>query len=156
MLLNNFGSALTDLDHMADAQICFDESIALSREAKDLAGEARTLNNLAVLLEKQGQFENALRTYQHAAGIFLTIGDTRREIMTLINIASVAWRMGEDQLDALSFFRAWQLAQKTRVSIMNWLYCFNCEEIVDFHTYIQKILQIDGIRKQLEIAPMRI
>ena len=111
MLLNNLGSILTDLGSFADAQICLDESIALSREANDLAGEARTLNNQAVLLEKQGQSENALHVYQQSAEIFFSIGDTRRGIMSLINLASVAWRVGEDEIGRAAFLRAWQVAR---------------------------------------------
>lgn len=110
MLLNNLGSILTDLGSFEDAQIHFDESIALSREAKDLAGEARTLNNLAVLLEEQGQWEDALRVYQEAESILFSTGDRRREITTLINIASVSGRNGKDEIARAAFLNAWRLA----------------------------------------------
>ena len=111
MLLNNLGSTLTDLGNFSEARTCFDESIALSREVKDLAGEARTLNNLAVLWEKEERPDNVVPLYQQVVEIFSTIGDNRREINTLINLASVAWRTGKDQIGRGAFLKAWQLAQ---------------------------------------------
>jgi len=85
----------------------FEQALAYHREALDIririgdkAGQARTYNNLGMVLHRQGssdEFEREKRYYEQSTAIKRKLGDRMGLARTLRNLAGVEARLGEDE-----------------------------------------------------------
>jgi serine/threonine protein kinase/predicted ATPase len=71
----------------AEADECFEQSLALLRELGDRRTIGFMLNNLGVIAHLQGDYELAVGRYEEALGIFREIGERTWELPTLGNLA---------------------------------------------------------------------
>jgi hypothetical protein len=73
----------------------YQEALPIRREVGHRAGEATTLNNMALVYRATGQPQRALALYQEALPICREVGDRAGEATTLNNMAGVYFRQGE-------------------------------------------------------------
>jgi serine/threonine protein kinase/predicted ATPase len=71
----------------AEADECFEQSLALLRELGDRRAIGFMLNNLGVIAHLQGDYELAVGRYEEALAIFREIGERTWELPTLGNLA---------------------------------------------------------------------
>jgi tetratricopeptide (TPR) repeat protein len=65
----------------------YEQALPIRREVGDRAGEATTLNNLALVYGAIGQPKRALELYEQALPLRREVGDRAGEVATLINLA---------------------------------------------------------------------
>jgi tetratricopeptide (TPR) repeat protein len=70
----------------AEADECFEQSLALLRELGDWRTIGFMLNNLGVIAHLQGDYELAVGRYEEALAIFREIGERTWELPTLGNL----------------------------------------------------------------------
>ena len=82
----------------------------------DRAGEGTTLNNIAVVYDNQGRYQEALETYEQALAILREVGDRAGEGTTLNNIAHVYDRQGRYQEALETFEQAADVLESVRAA----------------------------------------
>jgi len=65
----------------------YQQSLAISQEIGDRAGEGNSLNNIGAIYSSQGQYGDALGYYQQALAIHQEVGDRALEGSTQVNLA---------------------------------------------------------------------
>jgi len=93
------------------AETCYRNSLSPSEELGEPYGVARAYNNLGVLYEKQGLYAEAITHYERCVRIVRDLGDSYREVTTLINICSLYEVMMETEEATPYFNRAWKVAE---------------------------------------------
>ena len=81
----------------------YEESLPFSRNAKDRAGEATTLNNIGGIYHSLGEKQKALDYFNQALPISRAAGDSSGEARTLNNIGSIYNSLGDKQ-KALEYY----------------------------------------------------
>jgi len=76
------------------------EALPIRRAVGDRAGEATTLNNMALVYDATGEPARALALYEEALPIARAVGDRAGEATTLNNMAAVYWQRGDRVLAA--------------------------------------------------------
>src|SRR5690606_33109284 len=94
LLLSNLASAYDDIGEYEKAQTAYVQSLELAREQQESYGIARAHNNLGVFYEKRGEPEAALHHYTEAISALHAIGDSHREVMAIINVATLYAKLG--------------------------------------------------------------
>lgn len=94
LVLSNLGSAYEETGEYESAHTAYVQSLELAREQQEIYGMARAHNNLGVFHEKQGEPEAALYHYAEAIDALHAIGDYHREVVTIINLATLYARLG--------------------------------------------------------------
>lgn len=61
---------------------------------EDRTGEARTLNNIGVIQQERGSFDEALRWFNATLDIWHELGDEAAEATTAFNTATVCYQLG--------------------------------------------------------------
>jgi tetratricopeptide (TPR) repeat protein len=87
--LNNLGMVYRFLRRWDEAINCYECSLKIYRELKDLSGEGGTLNNLGVVYEAQRRWDDAIDCYQHSLIIFQGLKDRQGESISLNNLGNV-------------------------------------------------------------------
>ena len=111
LLHNNLGRAYDIVGEPVQARFHLEKAIALRRKVDDRGGKALSLNNLALLERRLGNFQAAIPKYLKALEIQSEIGDKRAQAMTLHNIGTAYLHVGNADvalsflLDALEFRR---------------------------------------------------
>ena len=82
----------------------YEEALPITREVGDRAGEATTLNNMAVVYRATGQPQKALQLYEEALPISREVGDRAGEAATLNGLASL-YKSLQRYEDAASAFK---------------------------------------------------
>jgi CHAT domain-containing protein/tetratricopeptide (TPR) repeat protein len=91
-LLNNEGLALADLGQRVRAEARYNEALRLWRAAKNPAGEARTMNNLGMLLAVHDP-ARAMPLLRRARDVFGELKDTRGKAYAIHNLGDALTSM---------------------------------------------------------------
>lgn len=102
VLHNNLGRAYDIVGEPAQARYHLNRAISLRQEVDDRIGEATSLNNLALLERRLGNFDVAIPTYLDALAIQKSIGNKRGQGTVLHNLGFAYLRAGDAKV-ALSF-----------------------------------------------------
>jgi len=108
--LSNLGSTYEDLGDLQTAETCFKNSLQLSEEMNDAYGIARAHNNLGVVYEKRSSVELALDAYRKGMNILATIGDHHREVVALMNIATLLAKLKQLENAEPYIQQAWAIS----------------------------------------------
>jgi CHAT domain-containing protein len=73
----------------------YEQSLTITREIGDRAGEANTLNNIGIVYESLGNYPEAIAQYEASLAIKREIGDRAGEANTLNNIGIVYESLGK-------------------------------------------------------------
>ncbi len=96
LVYNALGDPQTALDF-------FNQSLTLTRQVGDKAGEATTLNNIGNVYSALGDKQIALDFYHQSLSLSRQVGDIAQEAITLNNIGLVYDALGDSQ-QALDFY----------------------------------------------------
>ena len=102
ILHNNLGRAYDIVGEPIQARFHLEKAIGLRQQVDDRTGNAISLNNLALLERRLGNYHAAMSSYLKALAIQNEIGDERGQAMTLHNLGVAHLRVG-DPYAALSF-----------------------------------------------------
>jgi CHAT domain-containing protein/tetratricopeptide (TPR) repeat protein len=91
------------LESLQQAIAKFQEALQLFRTNKDLAGEAKTLNNIGFAYDALGEKQKALKYYEEALPLRRATGDLNGEANTLNNIGFIYSDLGEKR-KALEYY----------------------------------------------------
>jgi tetratricopeptide (TPR) repeat protein len=87
--LNNLGMVYRFLRRWDEAINCYECSLKIYRELKDLFGEGGSLNNLGVVYEAKRRWDKAIDCYQNSLTIFQALKDRQGESISLNNLGNV-------------------------------------------------------------------
>lgn len=127
-LLNELANAYFNTDN-AKARQYNAEAISLSRKIKFLNGEAKAINNLGIIIQKDGNYDSALVLQKEALVIYTKINFQKGMAKTNSDIGLVYWRKADFvtaldyQLKALRIYE--QLKDEKGLS-----YCYNMMGII--------------------------
>lgn len=88
--LNGLGVAAIHLGNYREAASFYRQSLKLAREHRDLAGIARTLNNMALMWSRLGQTERALDDLSQAQELFLRV---QHPVHTFVVAFNLIWAL---------------------------------------------------------------
>ena len=91
--------------------------MAIRKEIGDVKGEGVSLNNIGLVYKSWGQYDKALRFFEHSLATRLQTGDVESEGSTLNNIGSVYNALGQYQ-KALDYFEK-SLAIRQKIGDVN-------------------------------------
>jgi tetratricopeptide (TPR) repeat protein len=94
-LLNEAGRVHKALGSLEDALDLYQQSLAISKEIGDRAGEGVTLNNISQIYDARGDYGTALKYLEQSLVICQEIGDRKVEGATLNNISGIHWARGD-------------------------------------------------------------
>jgi tetratricopeptide (TPR) repeat protein len=84
--LKQYGATCEELARSEEALKCYNESLSILQDLKNLPETARVLNNIALLWEKQGHWKEARKYYQQSLGLARQTGARRVEATVLLNL----------------------------------------------------------------------
>lgn len=93
--LTGLGTVYRQQGAYPDAQMCYQQTLELSRQSGNKRGEAEALNNLGVIAFYQRNFAQALGYHQQALTIRRSIGDRTGEGISLMNLAQATRDAGD-------------------------------------------------------------
>jgi len=96
--LNNSGLLALDQGDFDDAEVVFEQAIAIRRELDDRSGIAGLLNNLANVVHSRGDYAKARSLYLEALTINREVGNRAWEANNLSNLGSIAFYQGNYDL----------------------------------------------------------
>jgi predicted ATPase len=100
--LGGLGALLEASGAYARARGCYEEALALSREAGDELGIAEALDNLGTIASVEGDLDRATSLREEALALRRSSGDRRGIAVSLINLGTVAYQEGDaDRASAL-------------------------------------------------------
>ncbi|HRQ36984.1 MAG TPA: tetratricopeptide repeat protein [Chloroflexota bacterium] len=111
--LNDLGMALDEQGHFAEAQVYYDQAVALQKEINDLYGESITLNNLGWQQVILGNTVAAQHYYEQALRLARQIGHRMSESNGATNVGVMAFLHGDFAQAQHYYERALQLCQET-------------------------------------------
>jgi tetratricopeptide (TPR) repeat protein len=111
--LHGLGTAHSQLGQYGPASDYLRQALALYREERDRAGEARALNDLGVVHEAQGRYQQASDHYLRALTLSRQKGDPGGEARALANLGLVNWRLGRYEQATDHLQRAIVLTRRT-------------------------------------------
>ncbi|MEM6342705.1 MAG: histidine kinase [Bacteroidota bacterium] len=94
----NIGAFFMQSGQLDSAKHYLDLAIKHNRQIKNMIGLAGTLNNLALVYEKQGKLEKIRPLYQEAYRIYQAANDKPPQIRTLINWGLLETKLGQTRL----------------------------------------------------------
>lgn len=94
-VLERLGDAERDQQRWEPARAAYRESLSISHELGDRAGEGELLYKLGTLAEAQGQLTESLEYYRQALPAFQDLGLTERETDTLVHQLLVNTKLGD-------------------------------------------------------------
>ncbi|MER7845127.1 tetratricopeptide repeat protein [Kitasatospora sp. NPDC096077] len=94
-LHESLGMAYTQSSRLDQAAEEYEAALVVRRELDDLAGEALTLNGLALLRLRRHQLLGAQEAFERARALFQALGDTYWEPRTAVNLAEVQAGLGQ-------------------------------------------------------------
>ncbi len=110
--LNLTGKIHLHLGLFKEALPYFEQSLDISRQIGDKAGEGATLNNISALYHAQGDYETALAYLKQSLDIRRQIGDKAGEGVTLNNMACIAWQNKQPDEAMKMWTMAYVIAKK--------------------------------------------
>ncbi|XOF34272.1 MAG: tetratricopeptide repeat protein [Candidatus Electrothrix sp. YB6] len=93
--LNEAGNDLYRIARYSEALPLYEQSLAISQEIGDRAGEGTTLNNISQIYDARGDYATALKYLEQSLDICREIGDRAGEGTTLNNISQIYDAQGE-------------------------------------------------------------
>ncbi|MDH3455298.1 MAG: AAA family ATPase [Gemmatimonadota bacterium] len=117
--LNGLGMCQTSIGEWSGAITSFEEAVALASQIGDLHGERILWDNLAVLFEDLGCFEEAVSARRRAFQISRAVPMPARDIMLLANASSLAVTIGSFPEASDFLAEALELAQHTQIQSLN-------------------------------------
>ena len=94
-LLTILGWVALDTQDYRQATQCFEESLALSREMRDIWWIASSLSDLAIVTNFLGDYESATVLSEESLDLFREQGDKRATAICLSNLAMVVYSQGD-------------------------------------------------------------
>ena len=88
-LLGDAGRLHQTMSNLDDALELYQQSLAISREIGDKAGEGATLNNISQIYKARGDYATALKYLEQSLRISQEIGNRKQEGATLNNISQI-------------------------------------------------------------------
>lgn len=95
--LVHLGSAYQAREDYAQARLYYQRALVAFRHEANLMGEARSLNDLAVIDERLGRFDEALRGHLDALRIREVIGQRQAQCTSLVNLGRLFLLKGEPE-----------------------------------------------------------
>lgn len=123
--LNGAGSLAAAQGDYGAAQVAFERSLALRRDAGDEHSVSASLNNLALVAQAQGDFERAALLYQESLETMRRLGDDQGIALALRNLGSMARRRGDYERaialyeEAIALYRTLGNQQALAASLTN-------------------------------------
>ncbi|WP_268239709.1 HD domain-containing phosphohydrolase [Deinococcus roseus] len=100
--LNLLGGIYQLLSSLDLAYASYEESLSIARANNDQISEARTLNNMALLLQQQKKYSESLSLYQQAEGIWRSTQNDLELCKTLLNKISLHLQKDDEYTASLS------------------------------------------------------
>lgn len=97
------GNDLDDIARYAEALSLYEQSLSIFRDIGDRQGEAKSLNNIGLIYQAQGEYDKSLAYLEQSLPIFQNFSDTESEGVPLNNIANIYKAKG-DYPKALKYF----------------------------------------------------
>lgn len=107
------GEALEELGEGPKAIDAYGEAQRIYSSAGDRRGEARALNNIAIVYRAQGDLTRARSMYERALATYTEIGDERNLIAVTANLANVLRQQGDLQGAQARYQDALEAARRT-------------------------------------------
>ncbi len=95
LYLGNAGYDLYRIARYAEAMPLFEQSLRISQEIGDKAGEGEALSNIGAIHHAKGDYTTALKYLKQSVRIMQEIGDKTGEGATLMNIGVIQHAKGE-------------------------------------------------------------
>ena len=111
----------------AEAQDCFEQSLALLKELGDRRNLGFMLNNLGVIAHLGADYREAVRRYTEALEIFREIGERTWELPTLGNLAGAQMGLGDYAAAESNLRQAVALAGPAGHFALSMIYCYLAE-----------------------------
>jgi class 3 adenylate cyclase/tetratricopeptide (TPR) repeat protein len=127
--LRLLGVAHETSGRFAEADECFEQSLALLRETGDRRNVGFMLNNLGVVAHLRGDYESAVARYEEALSIFRETGERTCELPGLGNLAGAQVGLGEYAAAEENLRQAIAWAGPAGHFALSMIYCYLAESL---------------------------